>query len=129
CPLSGGGSGSPSRSGSVCTAPPSVGRASWTVTSAPASTSSSAAARPASPPPTTATFNPLRRRPSRRLRSWPAPSSLRGSSYEAPRDDRELLARREAARRAEHVEAVRLHAIELPRVQPGERRHAERAAA
>ena len=36
CPLSGGGSGSPSRAGSVCTAPPSVGRASWRTTSAPA---------------------------------------------------------------------------------------------
>src|SRR5947209_16572490 len=56
CPLSGGGGGSPSRSGSVCTAPPSVGRASWIVTLWPASTSSSAAARPDSPPPTTATF-------------------------------------------------------------------------
>ena len=54
-PLSGGGGGSPSRSGSVWTAPPSVGRASWRTTSWPASASSSAAARPASPPPTTAT--------------------------------------------------------------------------
>src|SRR5690242_2742 len=56
CPLSGGGGGSPSRSGSVCTAPPSVGRASCTSTSCPASTISSAAASPDRPPPTTATF-------------------------------------------------------------------------
>src|SRR5262245_52403031 len=55
-PLSGGGAGSPSRSGSVCTAPPSVGRASTRLTSWPASTSSSPAARPASPPPTMTTL-------------------------------------------------------------------------
>ena len=48
-PLSGGGSGSPSRRGSVCTAPPSVGRASCSVTSCPPSTSSSAALRPGEP--------------------------------------------------------------------------------
>src|SRR5579864_3570316 len=127
CPLSGGGSGSPSRAGKVCTAPPSVGRASCTVTSTPASSRSSAAARPASPPPTTATLIPLRRRQSRRLRSLPAPSSLRGSSKQPPRDDRELRRSGKSARGAEDVEPVRLHAIELAGVETGERRHAERA--
>src|SRR5947208_8400 len=55
-PLSGGGSGSPCRSGSVCTLPPRVGLASRRVTSWPASTSSSAADSPARPPPTTTTL-------------------------------------------------------------------------
>ena len=104
-PLSGGGSGSPSRSGSVCTAPPSVGRASCTVTSAPASTRSSAAARPGEPAADDGDLH----------RSKPS------------RDDRELRGRREPARRAEDVEAVRLHAVELAAVETGERRDAERA--
>src|SRR4029450_7823164 len=55
-PLSGGGSGSPSRSGSVCALPPRGRLASSSVTSWPASTSSSAAESPARPPPTTTTL-------------------------------------------------------------------------
>ena len=104
CPLSGGGSGSPSRSGSVCTAPPSVGRASYSVTSTPASSELERGGEPGEP---AADDRRLHRR--------------------APATTRELLARREPARRAEHVEAVRLHAVELPAVEAGERRHAERA--
>src|SRR5690349_3382613 len=148
CPLSGGGSGSPSRSGSVCTAPPSVGRASYSVTSTPASSSSSAAARPASPPPTTAAFTtgvsaghvrgqaPLRKTNethTNTLRSRDeavaGPGPGRVSSHQSSRDDAELRTRREPTRRVEDVEAVRLHALELAAVEARERRDAQRAAA
>src|SRR5579864_280755 len=130
-PLSGGGFGSSSRSGSVCTAPPSVGRDSCTVTSAPPSTSSSAAARPARPPPTTATLTSLAAFGS------PAPPQegeepggpLPGSTQDPARDDGELRRRGQPARGGEDVEAVRLHAVELAAIETGERRHAERAAA
>src|SRR6059058_1797923 len=105
-PLSGGGSGSPSRSGSVCTAPPSVGRASKSVTAWPASTRSSAAASPARPPPTTATFTAA-----------------------ALRHDRELARRGEPRLLAEDVEAAGLDPVERLPVQPGKRPDAERAAA
>src|SRR5581483_3579012 len=111
-PLSGGGEGSPSRSGSVCTAPPSVGRASWSVTSCPASTSSSAADRPARPPPTTAALIPGE-----------------PSSQETPRGEPGLAASGEARRAAEDVEAGALDAVERGRVEQRERADAGGAAA
>src|SRR5581483_8240129 len=134
-PLSGGGGGSPSRSGSVWTAPPSVGRASCRTTSWPASTSSSAAARPASPPPTTAT----RRRPAPAaedpcgrivtLLSHPwcqarvasrRDGSLWKTSQEVGGDDPELRRRREPRRPVEDVVAARLDPLERRPVEPGE---------
>src|SRR5581483_8577381 len=147
CPLSGGGSGSPARSGSVWTAPPSVGRASYSVTSTPASSSSSAAARPASPPPTTAAFiagvsaghvqvqariREANESHTRALRSRDeavaGPGPGRVSSHQPARDDAELRPRGETTRCVEDVEAVRLHALELAAVETGERRDAQRAA-
>ena len=56
-PLSGGGGGSPARSGNVWTAPPSVGRASWRTTSWPG--------RRARAPPPARQGRPRRPRPSR----------------------------------------------------------------
>ena len=105
-PLSGGGGGSPSRSGSVCTAPPSVGRASWSITSCPRSTSSSAADRPARPPPTTATL----RRTTRA-------------------DDPELLRQGELRLAVEDVIAARLDPLERRAVEARERADAGGAAA
>ena len=106
CPLSGGGDGSPSRSGSVCTAPPSVGRASYSVTSWPASTRSSAAAQPGE-----------------------AAADDRGLHRRRPlADDPELRERRQLRRPVEDVVAARLDPVERRAVEAGERRDAERAA-
>src|SRR5581483_7447106 len=112
-PLSGGGAGSPSRSGSVCTAPPSVGRASYSATSWPASTSSSAAASPASPPPTTAAFS--------------APSAA-SPGREPRHGDAQLGQRRQARRAAEDVEARALDARQRRLVEVGEGGDAGRAS-
>src|SRR5262245_15265439 len=115
-PLSGGGDGSPSRSGSVWTAPPRVGRASTSVTSAPPSTQSSAAASPASPPPTTTTLMRGTRRASRRLAQDPAAN------------DAQLAERGEARPHREHVVAAPLDLLEDPGVDPCERAHAQGTA-
>src|SRR5262245_47641716 len=145
-PLSGGGGGSPSRSGSVCTAPPRVGRDSWSTTSWPESTSSSAAARPARPPPTTAT---LCRRPPCAAEAGAAPcgrivtllshhrcqalvmvqrdGSLWKTSHQVGGHDPELGRRREPRRAVEDVEAARLDSLERRPVEAGERAYAGRA--
>src|SRR5581483_4085487 len=127
-PLSGGGGGSPSRSGSVWTAPPSVGRASWRTTSWPRSTSSSAAASPASPPPTTAT------RCGREVTLPPHPGRpgsdpLHLGSQEAAGDDAELRRQREPRLAVEDVVAARLDPLERRAVEAGERADAGGAAA
>src|SRR5438477_2093575 len=112
-PLSGGGSGSPSRSGSVCTLPPRVGLASRRVTSWPASTRSSAAARPARPPPTTTAF------------TWCDASSSR----ERGSDHAQLGDRRERRRATEHVESVAFDPLEGGAIEARKRRDAGGAPA
>src|SRR6185436_10928224 len=114
-PLSGGGSGSPSRSGSVCTLPPSVGLASSSLTSWPASASTSAADRPARPPPTTTTFTVRARL--RPRAAWPpaTASALRRRRRIPPaRSDRGSSDRdRRTSRRRARSGSLRLKAHQL----------------
>src|SRR3989440_3960231 len=112
-PLSGGGSGSPSRSGSVCTLPPRVGLPSSRVTSWPASTSSSAAASPARPPPTTTAFT-----------SCDASSSRQRGS-----DHAQLGDRRERRRAIEDVESVAFDPLEGRAIEARKRRDTSGASA
>src|SRR5437763_5865926 len=127
-PLSGGGSGSPSRSGSVCTLPPRVGLASSRVTSWPASTSSSAAESPASPPPTTTALISARYPgppPSWPLKGIPSDASPRQRSS----DHAQLGDRRQRRRTVEDVEPAVLDPFERGAVEPGEGRDARGAPA
>src|SRR3989440_4088151 len=127
-PLSGGGSGSPSRSGSVCTLPPRVGLASSRVTSWPASTSSSAAESPASPPPTTTALISARYPgppPSWPLKGIPSDASPRQRGS----DHAQLGDRRQRRRTVEDVEPAVLDPFERGAVEPGEGRDARGAPA